>query len=98
MAKKKIYIAGKITGLPLAIAQEKFKEAQKHWESFGYKVINPMELTHEHDRSWNSYMKECIKNLMECDLIFTLENWENSKGALIEESIASKVGIERIYK
>ena len=40
----KIYIAGKITGLPLAEAYSKFETAEIMLQAIGYKTINPMKL------------------------------------------------------
>ena len=40
--KRKVYVAGKITGCPNY--EENFKNAQKHFEDQGYAVLNPAEL------------------------------------------------------
>jgi hypothetical protein len=42
--KKKIYIAGKVTGLPQQEVIIKFAELQVGLESCGYEVINPLEV------------------------------------------------------
>jgi len=55
-----------------------------------------MTINHDHDKSWLNYMKTDIIALMECDAIFLLENWEESKGACIEHSLAIKLGYEVI--
>jgi len=41
-------------------------------------------------------MKTDIIAIMECDAIFMLENWEESKEACIEHSLAIKLGYEVI--
>ena len=39
----KIYISGKITGLPLEETRRKFADAQALLEEIGFEVVNPME-------------------------------------------------------
>jgi hypothetical protein len=92
---KKVYIAGKISGMEEQ-AFELFVEAEVRLIKKGYEVINPMKLPHKHDKSWTSYMKECLIELLQCDLIYTLPNWHESKGATIEMNLARELGIKII--
>lgn len=68
MNKKKIYIAGKVTGEPLAECTMKFGEAQKHIEALGFMAVNPLEVVNDFHTTWENAMKKCIKALMDCDL------------------------------
>lgn len=43
-------------------------------------------------------MKEYVKALCECDEIFMLKNWTDSKGAIIEHTIAMYLGIKVKYE
>jgi Asp-tRNA(Asn)/Glu-tRNA(Gln) amidotransferase A subunit family amidase len=97
MKKPRIYIAGKITGLPIEEAKAKFKRAECFFIDNGYEVVNPMELPHDHDKSWESYMRECIAALVTCDSIALLENYRNSKGALLEFEIALRLDFKQFY-
>jgi len=92
----KIYISGKITGIDNYA--ELFQNAEDYLISLGYEVINPVKLNHEHDKSWESYMKEDIKALLYCDEIYLLENYYKSKGAMIERAIAVELGMKVIYQ
>jgi Asp-tRNA(Asn)/Glu-tRNA(Gln) amidotransferase A subunit family amidase len=94
---KTIYIAGKITGLPIEEARANFDKAEKKLTKQGFKVINPMKLPHNHDKKWESYMKECITELIKCDSIYLLNNWAMSRGAIMEFEISMKLDIEVIY-
>ena len=97
VAETKIYISGKITGMEEQ-ARELFAKTEQELIDKGYYyVINPMELKHEHDKSWESYMKECVKALCNCDVIYLLPNWSDSKGATIEKTIAEFLGIKIHY-
>jgi len=86
----KTYISGPITGLPIEQARAAFSEAEFRLKSAGMEVVNPMNLPHDHDKSWESYMKECVVALMSCDCIYMLEGWERSEGAAFEFMIAEK--------
>lgn len=88
MKKKRIYIAGKITGRPINEAAMDFKRAELVFKKAGYDVVNPMNLKHDHDKSWESYMRECIAALVTCDSIAMIEGYESSTGAQLEYTIA----------
>lgn len=92
----KIYIAGKITGLDIEKAKSKFKEAQTVIEGKGHECINPMELPHDHDKTWESYMKECLISLLQCDALFALPDYKESRGAEVEYNLAAGLGM-KIY-
>lgn len=94
---EKIYISGKITGIE-AEAPALFSVAANQLKQQGYKVVNPMLLSHNHDKSWESYMKEDIKAMCDCDSIYMLKNWEHSKGALVELNLARVLGLKIIWQ
>lgn len=93
MKKPRIYIAGKITGRPIGEAVLEFRRAAEVFKSAGYEVLNPMELSHDHDKSWESYMRECIAALVTCDEIAMIEGYEDSKGAQLELTIALSLNL-----
>lgn len=95
--KGKIYISGKITGIEKE-APALFEAAEKKLKIKGYEVVNPMTIPHEHDKSWNSYMKADVKAMCDCDEIFMLANWKDSKGAIIEWNIANFLGLKISYE
>ena len=39
----KIYVSGKITGLPIEEAKQRFANSQALLESIGFEVVNPLE-------------------------------------------------------
>jgi len=43
-------------------------------------------------------MKEDLKALLDCDGIYMLRGWEQSKGAKIEYELAMNLGIKRYYE
>ena len=90
--KKKIYISGKITGIPESEAFKEFEDAENKLKD-EYEVINPMKLKHDHDKTWESYMKEDLKALLDCDGIYMLDNYIESLGAQIEYNLAADLGL-----
>jgi hypothetical protein len=91
--KKKIYIAGKVTGEPIKKCQLKFKTAQLEMESHGFIAINPLEIVTDNNTPWDTAMKMCIKQMLDCDAVILLPCWEDSNGAKIERKLANKLEI-----
>ena len=91
MNKKKIYIAGKISGEDMALCTMKFGKVQKEIEAQGFKVLNPLEIVGTWETTWEDAMKKCIAALMTADAIFLLPDWKDSTGARFEYDIASKI-------
>jgi hypothetical protein len=94
----KIYISGKITGLNEHDAFAKFARAEQDLSMFAHDPVNPMKLPHDHDKTWHSYMKEDIRHLCDCEAILMLNNWADSKGAIIENSLAIMLGIKVYFQ
>lgn len=95
MLNKKIYICGKITGMEEE-AKQLFENAHCQLQQMGFEVVNPFLLNHNHDKQWESYMKVCIKALMDCNYIYLLPNWRESRGAVLEQQIAQTLNILKI--
>jgi len=74
---KKIYIAGKITGLPNY--KEKFAKVEKALIKKGHLVMNPSILPEGFP--WEIYMPICYAMIDACDTVCMLDNWMDSKGA-----------------
>lgn len=96
--EEKIYISGKITGLSLSDAYIRFLDAQIKYESVGFKVVNPMRINHDHDLSWESYMRADLKAMLDCTHIFMLKDWHTSRGANIEYNLARELGLKIIFE
>ena len=94
-AMEKIYVSGKITDNANYKAQ--FSSAEKHLQDLGYSVINPARLDLPDGATWADYMRQDIKLLCDCDAIFMLVNWQESKGAKIEHQLAQELGLKIIY-
>lgn len=89
--KKKIYIAGAVSGENQAKCRAKFAKAQKEVEAAGYEAINPITVVGSWDISWNKAMKLCIAALTEADALLFLPCGFHSKGANIEKNLAAQL-------
>jgi len=108
---KKAYIAGKITGLPLKEAESNFQEKERELTARGFEVFNPFsevkklnlqrsslgqkELTDQDNRK--EIMRFCITNMLSCDEVHLLPDWEDSRGAWDERIMAHKYGLSVVY-
>jgi hypothetical protein len=95
---KKIYISGKITGLTFGEVQAKFKAAKKFVSEQGYEAVSPLENGLPFDYPWTQHLKMDIMMLMDCDAVYLLSDWCDSKGAMLEKNIVEALGMEMIYE
>jgi hypothetical protein len=93
---KKIYICGKITGMEWGAARAKFEEIEKSLKK-EWIVINPIKVC-KTEWAWEQCMIEDFSQILICDAIFIMNNWQDSKGAKIEIAVAKELGIELIYE
>ncbi len=93
---KKIYIIGKISGIETE-AEQMFSAVEKELKKAKYKVVNPMKLKHNHDKTWESYMKVCIPAMLKCDAVALINNFTQSRGAMIEFNLAVQMNMEIIH-
>jgi len=104
----RIYISGKITGIEdkaYQIFEDGEKEVKTIFSTMPVNfsketliIVNPMKLPHLHDKTWEAYMKEDLKELLSCDAIYMLKGWSESKGAAIEYDLANKLGLTVIHQ
>lgn len=94
----KVYISGKITGLPLSEAEERFKDAEELISALNLIPVNPLNNGLPRHSSWEEHMTRDIELLKQCEAIFMLENWEDSRGAKIEYDFAIGSGKTIMYE
>lgn len=94
-AKKRIYICGKVTGEERYRTVKKFQIAENYLQIQDWETINPVRHIPE-NTEWKDAMRTCVALLMECDAIYMLPCWTQSRGATLERFIAGSVGIKII--
>ena len=83
-----LYISGAVTGVKNY--KVLFRTAETKLMRAGYEVLNPIVLCQD-DWSWKMCMKRVLKAMLDCDALALLDNWEQSKGANIEVSLARQL-------
>lgn len=92
----RVYIAGKVTGLPTGEVFTKFGQAEYWLKGQGHDVVNPLRLCSS-EWSWNKCMRVCLGELLKCDAVCLLKDWCDSPGAHIEYYIASVLKMRVMY-
>jgi len=86
----RVYLSGPITNAE--DPQAAFTKAQTEVLLWAEGVGNPID--HGVDRTgeeWCRLMKKSIQLLMDCDAIYMLEDWEKSKGSIMEHFLAEEL-------
>lgn len=95
----KIYISGKITGLPINEARQRFAKIEAELAEIGnFEPVNPLKIEMPENATWAEHMVKDIETLIRCDAIYLMDNWVDSKGSQIEYEIAEHMGLEFIYQ
>jgi nucleoside 2-deoxyribosyltransferase len=84
----KIYLSGKMSGLP-DFNRPKFDKFEALLIAQGHTVVVPHKCSPFHpNKAWEDYMKEDIKYMLECDMVAVLDDYIDSAGAMIEVLLA----------
>jgi hypothetical protein len=89
VSKKKLYIAGPMTGYH-AFNYPAFNAAQAKLERAGYEVINPAR--QGFGLEYPDYLALALADVFACDAIALLPGWEGSKGVKAELALADALG------
>ena len=76
MKTMKIYISGKISGLPISEVVTKFREAERKIRKFGQTPINPLNNGLPIETEWADQMGKDIALLLRADAIYMLPDWQ----------------------
>ena len=94
---KKIYISGKVTGLPKGRVKKKFKDAEEWLRLEGFIPVNPTVMEDNPGLDYEDYMHVCLAMLDVCDAIYMLPDWGDSPGARRELKHAELEGKEIMW-
>jgi hypothetical protein len=100
----KIYISGPITGRPNG-NKDAFDRAEETMHSRGHTTFNPQsipaptkEVKLQGSRAvWQYYMRECVRYLPTCEMIYMLPGWFESEGATEELRLARLLGLRVVF-
>jgi hypothetical protein len=82
-----------MTGLP-EFNYPLFNAVAKRLRELGHEVLNPAENSTPPCGTWAGYMRMALVQLVQCECIVLLPGWAESRGALLERSIAQALGID----
>lgn len=84
----KVYVAGKISGL--RNYADIFREAEEDLKDVGYIVLNPCIMPEGF--TYDEYMHVCYAMIDICECVFLIDNWVDSRGAMMELEYAIAKG------
>ena len=81
--------------------EQAFKNAEIKLNNLfpGMTILNPCDFKMDKTNpSYEDYIKRDIYELIECDAIYMLKNWEQSNGSFCEWVIAKTIGLKILYE
>ena len=101
MKKKRVYISGAVSDLPISEVKSNFDRAKRFISELAgglFEPISPFDIYLGSSASWLEYMLVCLPMLAVCDCIYMQKNWKTSKGARIEYALAVGAGLEVMFE
>lgn len=95
--KAKVYVAGKISGLPLDVAKENFRKGCLEIEKQGLIPVNPFDSGLPDSAPYESHIAVDLRMMYLCDGVAVLPNWYQSKGAINEVKEALERGMMVVH-
>jgi len=91
----RVYIAGRVTGLPYDQVTAKFERAEALLRASNHNPVNPLKHVNGLASPLEA-MKICLPLLLDCEAILLLNDYDRSEGAIIEYTLALYVGLHII--
>jgi hypothetical protein len=97
MGSIKLFISGRVTGLPRAEAIRNFERGRRLCMQNTYLCVNPMDVVPEGSTNKEA-MRILLPLLMECDGILLLNDTKFSEGSQVKEAVARYCGLQMFYE
>lgn len=94
----KIYISGPISGRDIDEVREEFARASLYIMGQGHTAVSPFDNGLSTDAPYIEHLIADLRLLSECDAIYMLKGWNNSRGAQLELSYAKIYGLRIIVE
>lgn len=94
----KVYVAGKVTGLPNSEVFRKFNGSVRTLKEGGHAVMSPAVLVLNDGFGHEDYMHVCYAMIDVCDAVFMQRDWRDSEGARMEREYATDRRKRIIYE
>lgn len=96
----RVYLSGPMKGRPEGNVPA-FARCTKELRSLGYDVVSPHEIFQEGDvgepADYDKCLRDDIRELMTCQAIVVMDDWEKSNGVRIELVASLLTGIRMIH-
>lgn len=106
--QKRAMLSQPMAGLTDDEIVETRDRAIKTLESLGYKVVNTLftdEWYSAHKMAERGtvhipivFLAKSLENMAVCDCVYFCKGWETARGCVIEQEVAYRYGVERIYE
>lgn len=93
-----VYISGKISGESAEFVAQKFDWAKAQLATLGHHSVNPLDNGLNPDAPWCEHMAVDIGMLLDCDAIYMLSDYMDSRGARLERKIAKAINLNIIHQ
>ncbi|MCS6578235.1 DUF4406 domain-containing protein [Curtobacterium poinsettiae] len=92
----RLYIAGPMTGYEY-FNYPAFRFAEQQLRSAGFDVLNPVDAEQHNTtgapQAWDWYMRHALRMVVDSDGVALLNGWEQSRGAQLENHVATSLGM-----
>ncbi|QAZ41239.1 hypothetical protein C1M51_18440 [Methylibium sp. Pch-M] len=88
---RRLYIAGPMTGYP-GLNFPAFSQAAFGLRAAGFEVVNPAELNPP-GLTWEQCMRTDLAQLVTCQGVAVLPDWDRSRGATLEVHVAQQLAM-----
>lgn len=92
----RIYLAGPMSNKP-DLNYPLFHAEAFRLRALGYEVANPAENPEPPCGTWQGYMRMAIAQLVTCDMIALLPDWQDSRGTMVELGLSHKLGLRIVH-
>lgn len=96
-SRARVYISGPIAHYDLDERRRVFAHAKRMLRREGYLPVNPMDNGLPQPGDWRMHMRADIRNLLRCQFIYFLPDWQLSKGCRLELDVAASCGIKVLH-
>ena len=90
------YLSGPMSGYP-DFNIPAFNDAAAKLRAKGLQVISPPEIDGSTDKTWDQYLRQDLKALLDCHHIVLMPGWQESRGAKLEHAVAVGLGM-RVWR
>lgn len=91
--RARVYISGPIAHYDLEERKKTFAAAKHRLRKSGFLPVNPMDNGLPQPGDWREHMRADIANLLRCQYIYLLPDWQYSKGCRLELDVAMSCGL-----